>query len=104
VGLRPAHVSRRSSGITMLIVVRAVLGVPVAVVLIVLVVAVPAGLVPAGGGVHVRMLVLVHAVVGVVHHRGLLLYRLSRRPSEAHSPCQRRAASARFLLPRTSMS
>src|SRR5438067_13452838 len=64
-----------------------VLGVPVAIVLVVVVVAVLPRLMPAGRRVDVRVLVLMHAVVRVVDHPGYLLHRPSRRLSEAHSPC-----------------
>jgi len=51
-----------------LIVVGSVLGVPVAIVLVVVVVAVLPGLVTAGRRMNVRMLVFMHSVVGVIYH------------------------------------
>src|SRR5437667_1734620 len=76
-----------ASNVPVLIVMASVLGVPVAIVLVVVVVAVLPRLMPAGRRVDVRVLVLMHAVVRVVDHPGYLLHRPSRRLSEAHSPC-----------------
>jgi len=87
-----------SGNVSVLIVVFAVLGVPVAIVLVVVVVTVLAGLVTAGSRVDVRMLVLMHAMLRVAHHRNYLLHRPSRRPPGGAQRVPYRVQSAQFLL------